>query len=378
MWQPEKWAEAIEKLEEIKDSNEGFEAFFKEFRIAFEYRVSGEYNRIGGYKWNEEKINSAIQHLDASVDRQTWIAYCRAIADACVVAGMDEMGMFALVKEWSKQAENWKDDADLVGVFQPTGTYKGPHAASAPLVAAAKDVGWEPPLNIIANASDEQLEESLEWLELEFRIEFRGGQERVRYIGSEDKSGDVRQQWLEWNTLSTVNVCNIKGLLNRNFHVLKGDDTKPLQIGRQTLRDILHDLCGQNQQDSFREFLEGLPEWDKVERIDHILHKHFGAADDAMSQWASRYPFIGAVERCYEPGKLHRVIPILKGNQDIGKSALYRHTLPPALQMGGFSDQLKLDDSPQRQIEHYHRPSLSKCPNWLGCGRLILKLSNRS
>ena len=354
MWEPAVWAEAVATLDTVADANAEFQKFFEKFSVAFKYNeaknqvVSG-----GGYNWNRESIKEAVDFLDPSVDRQQWIGYCRAIADAGMVAGMDEKEIFELVKEWSAKAPNWGGENDLGGVFQLTATYKGPHAASGPLMAAAKAAGWTPTQNVLAGVGTPTIAEALAWLNLDFRMEFRGGQEKIRYVGAEKSTGDVREEWTGWVQISTPLVCSIVALLEDNFHVFaKGENkTKPLTIGRVKVRDVLHHLCFINRVDGFREYLEGLPEWDRVARINYILRDHFGAADAALTEWASRYPFIGPVERCYEPGKLHRVIPILQGKEDIGKSALLKHLLPPHLQIGGFSDQLKLDDNPQRQIE---------------------------
>ena len=53
----------------------------------------------------------------------------------------------------------------------------------------------------------------------------------------------------------------------------------------------------------------------------------------------------------FEPGVLHRAIPILKGPESLGKSEFLRQVLPPNLQIGGLSDQVDLNDNAQRQCE---------------------------
>ena len=139
MWEPAVWAEAVEKLDTIPDANDGFKKFWDDFVLA------STHNKNGRFQWDKDSIREVLDYLDASVDRQQWIGLCRAIADAGVEAGMDEVEIFALVKEWSQTAPNWKDEADLEGVLRPTDGYQGPHANGGPLMAAAKDGGWTPP-----------------------------------------------------------------------------------------------------------------------------------------------------------------------------------------------------------------------------------------
>ena len=61
--------------------------------------------------------------------------------------------------------------------------------------------------------------------------------------------------------------------------------------------------------------------WDNKPRIDGLLSRLFGAADDDLSRWASRYIGLGALQRSYQPGSKLDETPVLIGDQDVGKSA---------------------------------------------------------
>ena len=74
------------------------------------------------------------------------------------------------------------------------------------------------------------------------------------------------------------------------------------------------------------------------------------AAEGPLTRWASRYLCLGAVQRCYEPGELLREIPILIGDQRIGKSQLLSNLLPPD-QPDWFSDSLCVSEPSQKQVE---------------------------
>ena len=80
--------------------------------------------------------------------------------------------------------------------------------------------------------------------------------------------------------------------------------------------------------DPFLLWLNSLPDWDKIPRIDTILIDYFGAEDTLLNRWASKYIFMGAVKRALCPGTKLDVMPILVDSQGIGKSTLLRHILP--------------------------------------------------
>ena len=138
MWEPWKWADAVAGLDALPDCNDGFQAFFDEF-------LYSAVDADGKFKWNEDSIKEVLELLDPEVGRDDWLRYCRAIADAAVEAGLNEQAVFALVKGWSEKADNWGGDADLDAVLRPCNGYEGPHAAAGPLLAYAKDHGWEIP-----------------------------------------------------------------------------------------------------------------------------------------------------------------------------------------------------------------------------------------
>ena len=83
--------------------------------------------------------------------------------------------------------------------------------------------------------------------------------------------------------------------------------------------------------DDVAEWLEGLPEWDGVERIKQFLSDHFGAEATQLNQWASAALFVQIVKRTMEVPCRWRGIPILIGPQFTGKSALVQHLLPQFL-----------------------------------------------
>ena len=88
------------------------------------------------------------------------------------------------------------------------------------------------------------------------------------------------------------------------------------------------------------EFLQALPEWDKVERVDTLLIDYLGAADNKYVRAVTRKTLCAAACRVLNPGCKFDTMLVLNGSQGIGKSTLIAR-------LGGewFSDSLSLNDT---------------------------------
>ena len=89
-----------------------------------------------------------------------------------------------------------------------------------------------------------------------------------------------------------------------------------------------------------REYLDALPEWDKVSRVDTLLIDYLGAEDNAYVRAVTRKTLCAAVRRVREPGVKFDTMLVLNGPQGIGKS-----TLISRLAGEWFSDSLNLGDT---------------------------------
>lgn len=89
-----------------------------------------------------------------------------------------------------------------------------------------------------------------------------------------------------------------------------------------------------------KDYMDGLPEWDGIERVDALLIDYLGAADNRYTREVTRRTLIGAVKRVYEPGCKFDYVLVLDGKPGIGKSTLLAT-------LGGefFSDSLSLSDT---------------------------------
>jgi predicted P-loop ATPase len=70
------------------------------------------------------------------------------------------------------------------------------------------------------------------------------------------------------------------------------------------------------------EWLDGLPKWDGVKRIDTVLIKYAGADDTELVRAMTRKALIAAVRRARQPGCKWDYVLILEGDQGIGKSTM--------------------------------------------------------
>lgn len=89
-----------------------------------------------------------------------------------------------------------------------------------------------------------------------------------------------------------------------------------------------------------REFIDSLPEWDKVPRVDTLLIDYLGASDNPYVRSITRKTLCAAIARVMNPGCKFDSMLVLNGPQGVGKSTLIA-------KLGGewFSDSLSLSDT---------------------------------
>ena len=69
---------------------------------------------------------------------------------------------------------------------------------------------------------------------------------------------------------------------------------------------------------------DALPEWDGEKRAGFLLHRFLGAEASEYTQEVERLFFSGAIMRTYHPGTKFDYMPVLIGNQSLGKSTFAR------------------------------------------------------
>ena len=89
-----------------------------------------------------------------------------------------------------------------------------------------------------------------------------------------------------------------------------------------------------------RDYLDGLPTWDGVERIPELLVRYMKADDTEYVRTVTKKTFTAAVARIYQPGIKFDCMLVLDGEQGIGKSTLFKELAGEEY----FSDSLQLSD----------------------------------
>ncbi|WP_320951674.1 virulence-associated E family protein [Hungatella effluvii] len=129
-----------------------------------------------------------------------------------------------------------------------------------------------------------------------------------------------------WND---SDFASLKVYLNKGYGVYSPSKTK----------DALLAVASERAYHPVKEYLENLPEWDGVKRVDTLLADYLGAEDSEYTRAVIRKTMAAAVARIYKPGTKFDSVLILNGPQGIGKSTLFAK-----LAGAWFSDSLTLTD----------------------------------
>lgn len=104
-------------------------------------------------------------------------------------------------------------------------------------------------------------------------------------------------------------------------------------------KDAVVAVAAERAYHPIKAYLDSLPEWDGVPRVETLFVDYFGADDSRYTRAVSRKSMIAAVARIYRPGVKFDCVPILNGPQGIGKSTFFAK-----LAGEWFSDSLTLTD----------------------------------
>lgn len=187
----------------------------------------------------------------------------------------------------------------------------------------------------------------LDVIRVEFRYNLRSQVRDVRQVVSAENEP---VKWTDWTPATDRNLARLRETIERQFaHQGNG---KPLSYGRDWFSDHINAVCYDSEIDPFLEWLDGLPEWDGVNRLDNWLAEVFEhyPEDPRLSNWASRFVFLGTVERTYQPGCKLDEMPVFIGAGGIGKSTMLAQALPPEIP-GLFSDSLDFNSTEKEMTE---------------------------
>lgn len=98
--------------------------------------------------------------------------------------------------------------------------------------------------------------------------------------------------------------------------------SKEKSISRENIMDAITNIATRNSFHPVQDYLNGLPEWDGVERLDSLLILTLNAEDSAYVRGVTRRFFLGAMARAMKPGIKFDNALMLSGKQGRGKSSL--------------------------------------------------------
>lgn len=143
---------------------------------------------------------------------------------------------------------------------------------------------------------------------------------------------DVRGS-LPWEQIKSgwgdADYASIKVYLSHKYDVYSPTKTK----------DAVLAVASERAYHPIREYLDGLPEWDGVQRVETLLVDYFAADDNSYTRAVIRKTMCAAVARIYSPGTKFDSVLILNGPQGIGKGTFFAK-----LAGEWFSDSLALTD----------------------------------
>lgn len=138
---------------------------------------------------------------------------------------------------------------------------------------------------------------------------------------------------LSWNQIKS-------GWNDSDMSALKVYFDKTYGIWSPTkIKEALIAVAAERAYHPIKEYLNGLSEWDGMERLDKLLIDYLGAEDNEYSRAVIRKTLVAAVTRIYEPGTKFDTVLILNGPQGIGKSTFFAK-----LGTKWFSDSLTITD----------------------------------
>lgn len=129
-----------------------------------------------------------------------------------------------------------------------------------------------------------------------------------------------------WN--DSDNAC-LKVYLSSKYGIYSPTKTK----------DAVLAVAAERAYHPIKEYLDNLPKWDGITRVENLLIDYFGAADNSYTKAVIRKTLVAAVARIYHPGTKFDSVLILNGPQGIGKSTFFAK-----LAGDWFSDSLTITD----------------------------------
>ena len=117
-------------------------------------------------------------------------------------------------------------------------------------------------------------------------------------------------------------------------------DKKYIEFKERNFEVAFNSIVDNRRFHPVRDYLDSLPKWDGVKRVEEVFIKFLSADDNEYTRAITKKTFAACVARAYRPGTKFDSIPVLDGAQGIGKSTLIKYLAGEEF----FSDNLSLTD----------------------------------
>jgi predicted P-loop ATPase len=143
----------------------------------------------------------------------------------------------------------------------------------------------------------------------------------IRKLGLDCSYNIFRNEYLVSGTLLNVtdvaelsdNTClALRQLIRQNF------DFEP---SPRNMQDALTRSCTMRTFHPIKRYLEGVPRWDGIPRVDSLLTDYFNAPATPFNRAVSRIIMIASVRRIYKPGTKWDYLPVLQSEEGFNKSS---------------------------------------------------------
>ncbi len=174
-----------------------------------------------------------------------------------------------------------------------------------------------------------------------------------------------------WTAITDRSAAAITEHIRADFETAgKSGEKAPAVFGRNRWSVCLDAILAGCETDPFAEWL-GMLEPRPSDLLNSWLSELFdtGETDAGLVRWASRYFFLGAVARTFEPGFKIDEIPVLVGSQGVGKSAVGSAILPDEFREAGHGDALALNVGPKQFAEALQSKIVVEIAEMTGLGR---------
>lgn len=338
-----------------KSKSNGIDLDYSEYLKNFEF---AEYDKVKKkIKWQKDDGTNKPGIIGA-FNRTYDVASCIDNFLTDVYEGPDERGRYTFTSGDGKSGLHIKDDGKLCQSYHHHDPARNKKGTEEPRQCNAFD------LIMIHRYDDDQnrINECIKWCAEQkyvkddeiYRIETHGPQWDKKHIKRKDDYD-----------MPKLSKSNLKILLDHIGIKLRFNELlQQLEIDGRPWQDedvgILKDLCQEyhfvsmeqsylrihsiqiakeNGYHPVKEYLDNLPPWDGVNRIDTLFSTYFDAKDCEYTRKVARMLVAAAVKRIYEPGCEAQFMVVLSGPPEIGKSYFWRNLADP-----WFSDSMKFAD----------------------------------